>query len=85
MRAMMPPRFRDRSTVRFHMLEYIEYTFPANYHRPDLHAQVFNSVERSKVRSLYALNFGVGLTNLTPEDTVRILRGTFVPSVYSEH
>lgn len=67
------------------MLEYIEYTLPTVVHRGDLHNQIFDAMERDKVRSLYSLNFGLNLSELTPEDTARIIRGTYVPSVYSTH
>lgn len=74
---------KPTNTYRFHVLEYIEYNLPTNMHRPDLHNPIFETMERSQVRNAYSANFGVDFSDLTPEDAVRVLRGSFIPTLQS--
>lgn len=41
--------------------------------------------EKADVEDAYALNFGLDFSDLSPEDTTRIMRGSDVAPVYSPH
>jgi hypothetical protein len=69
----------------FHFLEYLEYNFPTNVHRPDWFTNLYDHNEKANVEDAYALNFGLDFSELTPEDTTRILRASEAAPIYSPH
>lgn len=69
----------------FHFLEYLEYNFPTNVHRPDWFTNLYLHNEKADVEDAYALNFGLDFSDLTPEDATRIMRASDIAPVYSPH